>query len=135
MNHTYAIVSSSLTFWLPVLIMITLYYKVYLEAKRHMDNMRQRQFSVPAMCLTSAIPSICSIGVVTPSSYTLKVAMSQSDQQTDQYEAVKAAAGEGRRMSDCIPYHSHHHQAQVTTTIISLSYQPRRAQSLSNYLN
>ena len=113
MNHTYAIVSSSLTFWLPVLIMITLYYKVYLEAKRHMENMRQRQFSVPAMCLTSAIPSICSIGVVTPSSYTLKVAMSQSDQQTDQYEAVKAAAGQGRRMSDCVPYNSHHLQAQV----------------------
>ena len=104
--------------------MITLYYKVYLEAKRHMENMRQRQFSVPAMCLTSAIPSICSIGVVTPSSYTLKVAMSQSDQQTDQYEAVKAAAGEGRRMSDCIPYHSHHHQV---TIIISLSYQPTKS--------
>ena len=122
MNHTYAIVSSSLTFWLPVLIMITLYYKVYLEAKRHMQNMRQRQFSVPAMCLTSAIPSICSIGVVTPSSYTLKVAMSQSDQQTDQYEAVKAAAGRGRRMSDCVPYISRQAGAgQVSLSCIILS--------------
>ena len=92
--------------------MITLYYKVYLEAKRHMESMRQRQFSVPAMCLTSAIPSICSIGVVTPSSYTLKVAMSESDQQTDQYEAVKAAAGEGRRMSDCVPYSNISHSSQ-----------------------
>ena len=65
-NHTYAIVSSSLTFWLPVLIMITLYYKVYLEARQHMVNMKQRQFSVPAMCFSSAIPSICSIGTSGP---------------------------------------------------------------------
>ena len=43
-NHTYAIVSSSLTFWLPVLIMITLYYKIYLEAKRHLNSMRARQY-------------------------------------------------------------------------------------------
>ena len=44
MNYTYAIVSSSLTFWLPVLIMITLYYKIYLEAKRHLNSMRARQY-------------------------------------------------------------------------------------------
>ena len=43
-NYTYAIVSSSLTFWLPVLIMITLYYKIYLEAKRHLNSMRARQY-------------------------------------------------------------------------------------------
>ena len=43
-NSTYAIVSSSVTFWLPVLIMITLYYKIYLEARRHLDSMRSRQY-------------------------------------------------------------------------------------------
>ena len=53
--------------------------------------------------------------------------MSQSDQQTDQYEAVKAAAGHGRRMSDCVPYNSHHHQ-------VTAAHLPG-AQSLSNYLN
>lgn len=35
-------------------------------------------FSLPAVCFTSAIPSMCSIGLVTPSTYTLKMAVSGS---------------------------------------------------------
>ena len=108
-NSTYAIVSSSVTFWLPVLIMITLYYKIYLEAKRHLDSMRSRQYSLPAVCFTTALPSMCSIGMVTPSTYTLKMAGSSSsetadsDQELDKYQAVRRAAGAGRRMSDIAP--------------------------------
>ena len=118
-NYTYAIVSSSLTFWLPVLIMITLYYKIYLEAKRHLKSMRARQFSLPAVCFTSALPSMCSIGMVTPSTYTLKMAMSSSS-ESDKYEAVKKAAGEGRRLSDCVPYN---HQ--------TVNHKPKRRLSVS----
>ena len=56
--------SSSLTFWLPVLIMITLNYQIYREARRHLASMRARQFSLPAMMFSSAIPSMCSIGEI-----------------------------------------------------------------------
>ena len=65
-------------------------------------------------------------GVVNPSSYTLKVAMSQQhNQTTDQYEQIKRAAGTGRRMSDCVPYNTHY----------KVSCNRLGAQSLSNYLN
>ena len=47
-------------------------------------------------------------GVVNPSSYTLKVAMSKGDNQTDHYEEIKRAAGEGRRLSECVPHNSHY---------------------------
>lgn len=43
-----------------------------------------------------------------PSSYTLKVAMSKGDNQTDHYEEIKRAAGEGRRLSECVPHNSHY---------------------------
>ena len=66
-----------------------------------------------------------SVGVVTPGSYTMKVAITQRDNQTEQYEALKKAAGDGRRMSDCAPYLSHYK--------VQSYYLP--GQSLSNYLN
>ena len=53
------------------------------------------------------------LGMVTPSAYTLKLAMSASssdsndavaDTNHDKYEAVKRAAGSGRRLSDCVAY-------------------------------
>ncbi len=127
-NSTYAIVSSSVTFWLPVLIMITLYYKIYLEAKRHLDSMRSRQYSLPAVCFTTALPSMCSIGMVTPSTYTLKMAVSSSsetadsDQELDKYQAVRRAAGAGRRMSDCAL--GPRHQPALTRRRLSVSHQP-----------
>ena len=51
--------------------------------------------------------------MVTPSTYELKMAMSSSTEtatniETDNYEAVKKAAGPGRRMSDC----GHHNIGQ-----------------------
>ena len=61
------------------------------------------------MCFSTALPSMCSIGMVTPSTYTLKMAISSSsetadsDQELDKYQAVRRAAGAGRRMSDCAP--------------------------------
>jgi len=68
-NKTYAFLSSSLTFWLPVLVMISLYYRIYKEAKRHMVAIRRH--SVPMICHTSlAVPSSSTI---TPSSYSLNI--------------------------------------------------------------
>ena len=70
-------------------------------------------FSLPAVCFTTALPSMCSIGMVTPSTYTLRMAVSSStetadsDQEPgDKYAAVRRAAGPGRRMSDTGPWTS-----------------------------
>jgi len=76
-NKTYAFLSSSLTFWLPVLVMITLYYRIYKEAKRHRAAIRRH--SIPMACHnTLVIPSACAIGVVTPSSYSLNIMIGSS---------------------------------------------------------
>jgi len=69
-NKTYAFLSSSLTFWLPVLVMISLYYRIYKEAKRHMVAIRRH--SVPMICHSSlAVPS--SSTLTAPSSYSLNI--------------------------------------------------------------
>lgn len=96
-NKTYAFLSSSLTFWLPVLVMITLYYRIYKEAKRHRAAIRRH--SIPMACHnTLVIPSACAIGVVTPSSYSLNI-MIGSSKLGDKTGQQPNFTGGGRRAS------------------------------------
>ena len=89
---------------------LLLYFsRIYIEAQRHRRAMRRH--SVPLGSQLCVIPSTCSLGVVTPTSYSMGIMIGgkrnhqkealEAEEANVEYEALKKAS-QGRRMSDSL---------------------------------